>query len=402
MVGKRTRLRGPNTPTKIEWYYAFTYQKVRYYQSGFSAKSEAVDAEFKKLTEVKGKLGRPIARKFVSFDMWLPKFIEFRKTMGKSPRTVGNEARRGKVLAKRFGQITINDIESRHIVEYIAERKMIGISARTINLELTFLRTFFKHAMQNHLAQQNPAREVTNLPEEDNEEVWIPNETEFMRFIEVSKTLPTAMVFVPWLWFRALTGTRPSESFFVEWKDIEFDNNRIWIRPKPGNPIKTRKKRFIPIHPDLKPILIAWKQEWDEIQARWWKRNGRNHPDVVHHEWVFFSPHDHDDQLKCFLRSFQHARKMSKLPQMTSYTLRHYFISRSIMSGIGLYTIAKWVGHRGTRMIEKTYGHISPDFSAGEMAKLRVTPDVQPDEPVEAEETKSEVLKFPLTMVKAM
>ena len=65
---------------------------------------------------------------------------------------------------------------------------------------------------------------------------------------------------------------------------------------------------------------------------------------------------------------------------MTPYTLRHYFISQSIMNGIKPYTISKWVGHRDTLMIERVYGHISQDFSAGEMAKVRVVPTEQGEE----------------------
>lgn len=371
MVGKRTRNGRRGKPARTVWYFSFSHKKHRFYKSGFCSKTDAEEAQYSKMRDVKGRLNTPIPTRFISFSMWLPRFIEYRTTMGKSPRTVANEARRGKVLSKIFGSTIINDIESRDIANYIAQRKAEGVSHRTINLELTFLRTFFRHAMQNHLSQHNPAREVTNLPEQDGEEVWIPTKQEFLCFINAAKTLPTAQVFVPWIWFRALTGTRPAESFFLEWDDIEFDNNRIWIRPKPGNPLKNRSKRFIPMHPDLKPVLLAWKKEWERIQARWSKRNGHQTP----HQWVFFHPHDYDEKTNGFLRSFRHANKISGLPRMTPYTLRHYFISQCIMSGIDHFTISKWVGQKGTRMIDTVYGHITPDYSAMEMAKLRVVPD---------------------------
>ncbi len=115
-----------------------------------------------------------------------------------------------KTLAlKSIARLTTSEAASylRHSTTWLLKQCDIpyinGVSHRTLNLELTFLRTFFKHAIQNHHAQHNPAREVTNLPETDGEEVWIPNKTEFIRFVEVAKTLPTAMVFVPLIWFRA-------------------------------------------------------------------------------------------------------------------------------------------------------------------------------------------------------
>jgi len=41
------------------------------------------------------------------------------------------------------------------------------------------------------------------------------------------------------------------------------------------------------------------------------------------------------------------------------------------MSGIELMTIAKWVGHANTRMIEETHGHLIPVFRREQMAKLK-------------------------------
>ena len=57
---------------------------------------------------------------------------------------------------------------------------------------------------------------------------------------------------------------------------------------------------------------------------------------------------------------------------MTSHTLRHYFISQCIMSKIDLFTIAKWVGHRGIKMIEDVYGHLRTDYRLEQMSKVRI------------------------------
>jgi hypothetical protein len=41
-------------------------------------------------------------------------------------------------------------------------------------------------------------------------------------------------------------------------------------------------------------------------------------------------------------------------------------------------TIARWVGHSNTRMIEKVYAHLLPDYSAREMGKLDLGLDIVP------------------------
>ena len=41
------------------------------------------------------------------------------------------------------------------------------------------------------------------------------------------------------------------------------------------------------------------------------------------------------------------------------------------MSGVDTFTIAKWAGHSSTQMIDQVYGHLTPEFRAGQMAKIK-------------------------------
>jgi hypothetical protein len=42
------------------------------------------------------------------------------------------------------------------------------------------------------------------------------------------------------------------------------------------------------------------------------------------------------------------------------------------MSGVEMFTVAKWAGHRNTKMIEEVYGHLSPEYRAAQMLKLDI------------------------------
>lgn len=131
------------------------------------------------------------------------------------------------------------------------------------------------------------------------------------------------------------------------------------------------------MHPELKPLLLEWKREWQEIHDTWLHRNvmdrkrkGRViHPD---HDWVFIHPLRHGKRADRYAKSFEQAREAAGLPEMTSHTLRHYFISQAVMSNINMFTIAKWTGHANTRMIEEVYGHLNTEFRRGQMAMLKV------------------------------
>jgi len=59
---------------------------------------------------------------------------------------------------------------------------------------------------------------------------------------------------------------------------------------------------------------------------------------------------------------------------ITLHHFRIFFISEAIMAGVDLKTIAEWVGHVSTVMIEEIYGRVSNIHRAAEALKLRFLP----------------------------
>jgi integrase len=55
---------------------------------------------------------------------------------------------------------------------------------------------------------------------------------------------------------------------------------------------------------------------------------------------------------------------------VTYHTLRHTFAAHAIMAGADIFTVAKLMGHSDVRMIQSTYGHLSPDHTRAAMAKV--------------------------------
>lgn len=304
----------------------------------------------------------------MTVDEFMPKFLEHRKTT-MALSTADRENMRSHSILDYFDDHKLTDISTGDIHAYVAERKEDGLQNRSLNLEITFLRSFFKYAIQCNYAEFNPAKEVTNLTVTKDEH-WIPTEEELLMFIEEAGKTASATVFVPWLWFRAYTGTRPTESTYVEWTDIDFEADQIHIRPKLDHNLKNAKFRVVEMHPKLKPILLKWKEEWQRIfQAR-----HERYPEekLYPHNWVFFHPHNQDERVKRFSKPFNAVRDKTRLPKLTPHTLRHFFISYCVMADINFFTIAKWVGHANTRMIEETYGHLSPKFRKKQMDKLKI------------------------------
>lgn len=71
-----------------------------------------------------------------------------------------------------------------------------------------------------------------------------------------------------------------------------------------------------------------------------------------------------------FGKSDQHlsmaaAVKRAKInPPVTFHGLRHTWTSLAVMNNVPLLVVAKNLGHRDTRMVEKHYGHLAPSYVA--------------------------------------
>jgi integrase len=59
----------------------------------------------------------------------------------------------------------------------------------------------------------------------------------------------------------------------------------------------------------------------------------------------------------------------AKLPKITFHGLRHTWASLAVMNGTPLLVVAKNLGHSGTRMVEKHYGHLAHDYVAEAIRK---------------------------------
>lgn len=350
-----------NKPSAGEtvWAYAFSYRKVRYRAAGFKTKREAELAEEKARHEVilNGRILKPF--QMMEFSALAEEVLTHRAACC-SPMTVACERLKLKSLNRVFGGKSIDKVTAPDINWFIRKRKGGGISNRTVNMTLNFLRVMFKHAIQNNYTAHNPMTQIKNLPEPFRDRPILSMD-DFRRLLDEAAKLPDAEQLVVWLKVRAYSGTRPSECVYLEWRDIDFTRNQIIVRPKNGNPLKDGEFRAIPIHPELKPVLIAWRQRWEEIQGAI----------GTPHDWVFFYPADPTQRALGFRRSFMRACKNAGIPNTRSYDFRHFFISEAVMAGCELMAVAKWAGHGSVRMIEKVYGHLSPDYHVAQMAKIQ-------------------------------
>jgi integrase len=61
-------------------------------------------------------------------------------------------------------------------------------------------------------------------------------------------------------------------------------------------------------------------------------------------------------------RQIDEACTHAKIKPITFHGLRHTWASIAVMNGVPLLVVAKNLGHSDTRMVEKHYGHLAPDY----------------------------------------
>jgi integrase len=62
-------------------------------------------------------------------------------------------------------------------------------------------------------------------------------------------------------------------------------------------------------------------------------------------------------------RPIREACERAKIkPRLTFHGLRHTWASLSVMNGMPLMVVARNLGHADTKMVERVYGHLAPDF----------------------------------------
>jgi integrase len=136
-----------------------------------------------------------------------------------------------------------------------------------------------------------------------------------------------------------LTGARYSELVRLQTADFDRKAGSILIRES-----KSGKPRHIPLN--IEGVAL-------------FERLSHNRIGSLFPMWTSPSPH----------RAMTAACKGAKLDMIGFHGLRHTYCSLAIMGGMSTMTLARILGHRDTRMIEKHYGHLSEKFVAKQVQR---------------------------------
>ncbi len=241
-----------------------------------------------------------------------------------------------KGVLSKLGSKLLDELTYADLLNYQVQRKEEGVSNRTVNMEIGFIRRALNWAKEVGLISNYNIKKFPMLSEEKRVFYFLTR-TELSSLLQVLKHHPILQCRVL---LTVLTGLRPKEVANLEWTDIDFENKLLFVRKKPYSFVKDREERVIPLCEEAMKILIALKTINPSSRFIFGK-NGKPVYEI--------SP------------QLRRARKKAKLEKpVYPYMLRHTFAVISLRAGVDIYALKELMGHSCITTTER-YLHTDPE-----------------------------------------
>jgi integrase len=162
----------------------------------------------------------------------------------------------------------------------------------------------------------------------------------------------------------AYTGMRRGEVLRLRWSDVEFDQDSVVARSHKQSRQKSETARRIDLHPELKKLLLVWRDERPRGQFVVCKDDSDAPIDVQTANRAFCRP------LRGTAWCLDARKRWFKVG---FHTYRHSFASNLAARGVDQRIIDEWMGHQ-TEAMRKRYRHLFPKERKSAMASFSFAP----------------------------
>jgi len=161
------------------------------------------------------------------------------------------------------------------------------------------------------------------------------------KLLEMAKESP----YYPMLTTALYAGLRWRELVTLEWQDLDFKRRVITVKPKDDWTPKSKRPRIIPMHPKLRTILAPLQQ-----------KEGPCFPSEESYKY-------HARVIKQWLKEIGIRGN-----RVGWHTFRHSFAAQAVQSGVPIWTLSQWLGHREVTTTQ-LYAHLVQGYSQ-DIAKI--------------------------------
>lgn len=277
-----------------------------------------------------------------------------------------------------FGDRRVSAITTDLVREYVAQkaagtapvreqpngqhgRIKAKLSPKTINNQVTLLRTMLGHAAADGIITRNP---LADADRRRPLKLQVPHrERDYLRPDEVGPYLDACSPFWrPRAMLMLLTGMRIGEVLALEWRDVDWHGNAIIVRrslktkgaDRVGSTKGDEDGRRVDMGPALARTLRDHQAAAEEMT------------DDLDRAVIFPAPGGgYDDPGRVLRYEHREALKRAGLRlTLVNHELRHTAAAVWLSLGLGLEYVRRQMGHRSITTTITNYGHLEPSMTA--------------------------------------
>lgn len=256
----------------------------------------------------------------------------------KAAKTISDDKERIQSFLSWGGINKISQITEDKLQDYLTHRINDNkVTLTTANRIISSIKAWLNFAERRKYIFNNPLRHFKKYKPPENLPKFLTKEEvhEILNKARDTRLYPAIVTAI-------YTGMRKGELFNLEWQDIDFNRNVISIRNRAGFTTKSKKARAIPLHNNLREVLLLLKKDSGKCF------DGTNYKHL-------------------FPRIIENTNLKDK--DVGWHHFRHTFASHLCLEGVDLYTVCQILGHSSIE-VTQIYAHLTKDHIKTAIDKL--------------------------------
>ncbi|KKB35079.1 site-specific integrase [Bacillus thermotolerans] len=335
---------------------------------GFESKRQAMDA----MTKLKAEIleNELVDLTQISYEKYMVEWLQERKNHLQDSTFEIHSLFYRNVIKPRLGHLKLQHIAPIQIQKFVNDLvNDTSYSEHTIHLIFRIVSASLKKAKILKLIKDNPATGIT-LPKVKRKEirVWSLDQVNF--FVNEAKMIKRLTRCHIGFIISIFTGMRQGEILGLRWKDIDFEEQIIFVRQTltQNAEIKTGAKNLTSVRSIHIPNKLI-----DELKI--YRRQ------VIQEKLLHGQGYHDNDLVVCtgdgkpiiprnFRKEFYNLTAKMGLPKIRFHDLRHTHATILIQQNINVKLISERLGHADIETTLNTYSHVLPDMQKSVSDKL--------------------------------
>ncbi|PDZ28260.1 site-specific integrase [Bacillus toyonensis] len=327
---------------------------------GFESKRQAMDAMTKLKAEVLENSFIDVTA--MTYEKYLEEWFEERRNHLQKTTFDIHFIYYQNVIKPMLGHFKIQQITPLHIQKFVNNLvSEANYSEHTVHLIYRIVSASLKKAKVMKIIKDNPASGIS-LPKIKRKEMNIWSLEQLNHFISAAKSIKRLTRCYIGFLIALFTGMRQGEILGLRWKDVDMDNQTIYIRQTLTQ--ETELKAGAKNHSSIRSIHISNKLV-SELKA---------HRKLVLEEKLLLGQNYNDfDLIICtrsgkpiiprnFRKEFYNLTEKIGLPKIRFHDLRHTHATILIQQNVNVKLISERLGHAEIGTTLNTYSHVLPNM----------------------------------------